>query len=222
MSPELTEAQRQLADAQAEKAELDGLIQGLEQQVLDGQAEETERELTEQYGLARLAKLRQEAAERRVKDATAAEVQERRQAALAAAREELEGLGPERLAEACEAALKAIERVQQLGDARQAAVERHAAVFLDLGMNDRIRHQDSSWVVFEVDGVRYDTQQDRLGGRTLLGVIEGERVRRSQIPGRLARGFPPPDAEPHPVAQLLAALATNSPNTGLIGSGAGR
>ncbi|MFD3525061.1 hypothetical protein [Streptomyces sp. NPDC058653] len=205
MTTELTEAQRQLADAQKEKAELDGLIQGLEKQVLAGEAEETERELTEQYGLARLAKLRQEAAERRVKDAAAAEVQERRQAALVAARKELERLAPERLAEACEAALEAIERVQQLGDARQAAVERHAAVFLDLGMSGRILHQDSSWVVFEVDGVRYDTRQDSLDGRRLLAVIEGERVRRAQIPGRLAKGFTPPAPEAHPVAQLLAA-----------------
>ncbi|MEU3435459.1 hypothetical protein [Streptomyces sp. NPDC006863] len=204
MTTELSEAQRELADNRAEIAELQGLIDGLEKRVRDGEAAEEAQQLAERYGLKRLAELRREAAEQKVKRAEAAELRERQETAVRAAAEELEALSPERLAEACEEALRAIERVQQLGDARQAAAVRHAQAFLDLGIRDRIRHQDGGWVVFEVDGVKYDTRQDHLGGRSLLAVIEGERQRRAQIPGRRAKGFPAPEPASHPVAQLLA------------------
>jgi hypothetical protein len=202
-----TEAQRELLDARRERAEIDGLIAGLEDQVRAGEAEEAERDLGEKYSLQRLALLRQEAAERRVKEAELAAVEERRNAALAAAGAELESLSPDVLAEACEEALQAIEKVQRLGDTRQAAIARHAQTFLDLGLRDRIRHQDASWVVFEVDGVRFDTRQDALDGRSLLSAIDGERARRAQIPGRLAKGFAPPEPTAHPMARLLAANA---------------
>ncbi|MBT2425228.1 hypothetical protein J7F02_05890 [Streptomyces sp. ISL-112] len=201
---ELTTAQRELADTKEEIAELQGLIDGLEAQVREGEAVAEAQQLGERYGVLRVAQVRQEAAELKLKRAEAAERRERQEAAVQAAAEELESLGPERLAAACEEALRAIERVQQLGDARQAAVTRHAQAFLDLGMRDRIRHQDAGWVVFQAGGVKYDTKQDRLDGRSLLTVIEGERQRRAQIPGRRAKGFPAPEPTSHPVARLLA------------------
>lgn len=204
MTTELSEAQRELADNRAEIAELQGLIDGLEEKVRDGEAVEEAQQLGEKYGVLRVAQLRKEAVERKLKRAEAAELRERQEKAERAARGELESLGPERLAEACEEALRAIERVQQLGDARQAAVVRHAKAFADLEMRDRIRHQDGGWVVFEAGGVRYDTKQDHLDGRSLLAAIEGERQRRAQIPGRRAKGFPAPEPASHPVAQLLA------------------
>lgn len=200
----LTEAQQELADTKEEIAELQALINGLEEQVRNGEEVAEARAAGEQYGVLRVAQVRQEAAELKLKRAEAAERRERREAAVRAAAEELESLGPERLAEACEEALRAIERVQQLGDARQAAVVRHAKAFVDLEMRDRIHHQDGGWIVFEAGGVRYDTRQDHLGGRSLLAVIEGERQRRAQIPGRRAKGFPAPEPASHPVAQLLA------------------
>ncbi|MFB7555342.1 hypothetical protein [Streptomyces brevispora] len=209
---ELTEARAQLDDAHREKSELDELIAGLERQVVDGESEEAEQRLGEQYSLERLARVRQQAAAKRVERAEALELQERRQAAVQAAKVELEALTPERLAEACEDALGVIDRVCRLGDARQAAVVRHAQAFLELGMQDRIRHKDGSWVVYEVDGVRYDTQQGGLGSRALLVAIEAERLRRAQIPVRRAQGQSGPEPDSHPMAQLLAANADAAEN----------
>ncbi|PWS43892.1 hypothetical protein DKT74_14220 [Streptomyces sp. ZEA17I] len=204
MTVELTEAQRELADTKAEIAELQGLIDGLEEQVRNGEAVAEATALGEQYGVLRVAELRQEAAERKLKRAEAAERRERQEAAVRAAAEELEALSPERLAEACEEALQAIERVHRLGDARQAAVVRHAKAFLELGMLDRVHHHAGSWVVFEVGGVRYDTNQDHLDGGALLTVIEGERHRRTLIPGRRAQGYADPEPSSHPMSRLLA------------------
>ncbi|MGW6288830.1 hypothetical protein [Streptomyces sp. NPDC055107] len=204
MTTELSEAQRELADNRAEIAELQGLIDGLEEKVRDGEAVEEAQQLGEKYGVLRVAQLRKEAVERKLKVAEAAALREQQDAAVRAAREELEALGPEKLAEACAEALRAIERVQQLGDARQAAVTRHGRAFLDLGMRDRIYHQDAGWIVFEAGGVRYDTKQDHLDGRSLLAAIEGERHRRTLIPGRRAQGFADPEPASHPMAKLLA------------------
>ncbi|MFJ5046394.1 hypothetical protein [Streptomyces sp. NPDC088719] len=204
MTAELNEAQRELADTRAEIAELQGVIDGLEEQVRDGEATAEAQQLGERYGVLRVAQLRQEAAQRKLKRTEAAEVARRRGEAEKAARAELESLSPERLAEACEEALEVIERLCRLGDARQAAVARHAKTFLDLGMMDRVHHQAGAWVVFEVGGVRYDTNQEHLDGRSLLTVIEGERHRRTLIQGRRAKGFTGPEPSSHPMAQLLA------------------
>lgn len=209
---ELTEARAQLDDARREKTELDDLIAGLERQVVDGESEEAEQRLGEQYSLERLARMRQQAAQKRVERAEALELQERRQAAVQAAREELGALAPERLAEACEEALEVIDRVCRLGDARQAAIVRHAQAFVDLGMKGHIRHQDHSWVAFEVDGVKFDNRQDCYGGRALLAAIEGERHRRTLIPARRAKGFTAPEPSSHPMAKLLAANADAAEN----------
>ncbi|EGE43192.1 hypothetical protein GTY83_19160 [Streptomyces sp. SID4928] len=204
MTTELSEAQRELADNRAEIAELQGLIDGLEEKVRNGEAVEEAQQLGEQYGVLRVAQLRQEAVELKLKRAEAAELRERQEAAVQAAAEELEALSPERLADACEEALKVIERVHRLGDARQAAVVRHAKAFLELGMLDRVHHHAGPWVVFEVGGVRYDTNQDHLDGGALLAAVEGERHRRTLIPGRRAQGYADPEPSSHSMSQLLA------------------
>lgn len=209
---ELTAAQQELADTKAEIDEMQGVIDVLEEKVRDGEAVEEAQQLGEKYGVLRVTQLRKEAAERKLKQAEAAALRERREAAVQAAREELGELTPERLAEACEDALGVIDRVCRLGDARQAAVVRHAQAFLELGMQDRIRHKDGSWVVYEVDGVRYDTQQGGLGSRALLVAIEAERLRRTQIPVRRAQGQSGPEPDSHPMAQLLAANADAAEN----------
>lgn len=209
---ELTASQQELADTKAEIAEMQGVIDALEEKVREGEAADEAQELGERYGVMRLTELRLEAAERKLAKAESLELQERRQAAVQAAREELGALSPERLAEACEEAVAAIERVCRLGDARLAAVARHAQAFVDLGLRDRIRHQDGSWVVYEVDGVRYDTQQEPFGGHALLAAVEAERHRRTQIPARRAKGFPGPEPVKHPMAKLLAANADAAEN----------
>ncbi|MFJ3088923.1 hypothetical protein [Streptomyces sp. NPDC086838] len=208
----LSAAQQELADTRAEIAELQGLINGLEEQVREGEAVDEAQQLGERYGVLRVAQLRQEAAQRKLAKAEAAELQDRRQEAVRAAGEELGALSPERLAAACEEALGVIDRLQQLGDARQEAIQRHAKVFLELGMQDRIRHRDGAWVVFEVDGARYDTRQDHLDGRALLAAVEAERYRRALIPARRAQGFSGPEPDSNPMARLLAANADAAEN----------
>ncbi|MGC2997418.1 hypothetical protein ACPF8X_03175 [Streptomyces sp. G35A] len=210
MSQELTEAQAQLEDARREKAELDELIAGLEQQVRAGENEEAERCLGEQYSLERLARLRQEAAEQRVRDAEAAELEQRRREAEAAAQADLEILSVGRLAEALDAAVNALAELQRLGDARQAALERHAKAFLDLGMDDRVRHREGRWVVFEAGGTKYDTVQDGCGGERLVALAGKELVRRGQDAQRVVKGFGRLEPLPHPVTRHLAERQTEA------------
>ncbi|MEV5611498.1 hypothetical protein [Streptomyces sp. NPDC052225] len=205
MSEQMTAAQAQLEDARRQKAEADDLIAALEERVQSGGEEVTALEMGERYGVQRLAALQQRRAEQLVADAEAADLERRRQEAEETARQELEALSPEVLADACEAALKAIDEVQRLAADRQAATRRHADTFIDLGMSDRIVHRDGGWVVFEAGGGRYDTHENHFTERALLAVIEGERNRRKLIPGRRAKGFTDPEPDRHIVAQLLAA-----------------
>jgi hypothetical protein len=201
---ELTQAQRELNDARREREELDGLISGLEEQVRAGEASDAEQQLAERYSLQKLAQLRQQAAERRVRDAEAAALTERRRQAEAAAQADLEILGVDRLAAALDAAVNALGELQRLGDARQDALRRHAATFVELGMDDKIVHRDGGWVVFEAGGERYDTQGDGCQGQRLVQLAGEELARRGQIAGRTERGFAAPEALPHKLTAHLA------------------
>lgn len=204
MSEQMATAQAQLEDAQRQKAEADDLIRALERRVHDGDVEVTAIEMGEQYGVQRLAALQQQRADRLVAEAEAADLARRRQEAEEAARRELEAVSPEVLADACEAALLALERVHALGAERQAVLRRHAQTYLSLGMTDKVRHQEGSWIVYEAGGAVYDTHQDPYRPDVLLSLVEGERTRRTRIAARLAKGFPAPDPAPHPMARLLA------------------
>jgi DNA-binding transcriptional ArsR family regulator len=199
---------QQLADARAELDELQGLIDGLEEQVREGDETEAQMELGRQYGLKRLASLRREAAERRVARAEEEQRQQRRLEAEAAAQADFEQLGVDRLAAALDTAVRALAELKQLGDARQAAVERHARAYVDLEMTDRIRHRDGGWIVYEVAEQVYDTNQDRCQGDTLVTLAMQEMDRRLvQTPARLQRGYPAPEPFDHPVTRHLAAQA---------------
>jgi hypothetical protein len=199
--------QEQLADARAELDELQGLIDGLEEQVREGDDREAEMELGRQYGLKRLAELRREAAERRASKAVAEEKARRRLEAEAAAQADLEQLGVDRLASALDTAVQALADLKALGDARQAALERHARAYVDLGMKDRIVHQDGHWVRFQAGGAVYDTNQDQCSGNALLALVQQELKRRELIPDRVAKGFTPLEPIPHPVTRYLAERA---------------
>lgn len=197
-------AREQLADAQAEMDELQQLIDGLEDQVREGDETKAQMKLGEAFGLKRLAELRREAAERKVARAEAEERAQQRLEAEAAAQADLEQLGVDRLAAAFDTAVRALTDLKTLGDARQAAIERHAQAYVNLGMRDRILHQDGRWVRFEVGGVQYDTNQDQCGGDVLLSLVERELKRREQVAGRMAKGYAPPEPLPHPVTRRLA------------------
>ena len=195
----------QLADARAELGELQGLIDGLEAKVRDGDETEAEMELGRQYGLKRLATLRRDAAERRVAKAEVERLRQQRVEAEAAAAADLGQLGVDRLASALDTAVQALTALKALGDARHAALERHGRAYADLGMTDRIRHREGGWVVFEVAGQVYDTNQDHCQGRTLVDLAMRELERRTVLtPLRTGKGFPPPDPIGHPVTQHLA------------------
>jgi hypothetical protein len=195
----------QLADAKAELDELQDLIDGLENRVRDGEETEATMELGRQYGLKRLASLRREAAERKVARAEAEQRAQRRLEAEAAAQADLEQLGVDRLAAALDAAVRALSELKRLGDARQAAVERHGQAYVDLAMTDRIVHRDGRWIRYEVAGSVYDTNQDRCQGDALVQMAIHEMDRRLvQTPARVSKGFPPPEPFDHPVTRHLA------------------
>ncbi|MGW2895849.1 hypothetical protein ACWDAO_14810 [Streptomyces sp. NPDC001212] len=196
---ELSEAQQALDAAQRDKAQLDERIEALEERVREGNEQSAIEELGRQWAARRRVELRQEAAEQMVREAEAAELAQKRREAEAAAQADLDELGVPVLAEAFEDAVRALDRLQQLGDARQAAIERHAKVFVDLEMTGPIVHREGDWTVYEVAGSRFDTSQDRCSGSALLELLDAERARRAQIPARVARGFAPPEVLPHPV-----------------------
>ncbi|MFE4408359.1 hypothetical protein [Streptomyces sp. NPDC056821] len=199
----LADARAQLADANREKTEIEGRISALEAQVRAGDEQAAEQQLVEQYAQQRLAQLRQEAAEQRVREAEAAELAEKRREAEAAAQADLEALSVPVLAAAFEDAVRALDRLQQLGDARQAAIERHARVFVELEMRDRIRHKEGSWIVFVAGGVKYDTNQDHCQGASLVKWATGELDRRQQSARRIEQGYRPLEPFPHPVTRYI-------------------
>ncbi|MGV4889258.1 hypothetical protein ACSR0Z_22120 [Streptomyces viridosporus] len=203
----LPDVRAQLEGAQRAKAEIEARISGLEAQVSAGAAEAAERQLAEEYAQLRLTQLREEAAEERVRAAEAAAVAERRREAEAAAIADLEILGVGRLAEALDTAVSALQELKRLGDARQAALERHARAFIDLGMDDKIRHRDGRWIVFEAGGVKYDTAQDNCQGARLVELAQKELAHREQNVRYQAQGFNPLAPLAHPVTRHLAERA---------------
>ncbi|MFF9861131.1 hypothetical protein [Streptomyces tendae] len=136
MTTDLSEAQRELEDARQERAELDELIEGLEGQVRAGEAAEAEQRLVEQYSLQRLAQLRAQAAEQRVRDAEAAELARRREAALQEAHTALGAVSGAVLAEKYAAALAALDDLAAACKQRDESTRRHLAVFRELGMTE--------------------------------------------------------------------------------------
>ncbi|PZH20150.1 hypothetical protein C1I97_01610 [Streptomyces sp. NTH33] len=202
---ELSEAQRELADARREKTQLDERIAALEAQVRAGDEQAAEQQLVEQYAQQRLAQLRQEAAEQRVREAAAAELGQKRREAEAAAQADLEALGMPALAEALEDAVRALDRLQRLGDARQHAIVKHAKAFVELEMRDRIVHKDGGWIVFEAGGVKFDTNQDHCQGANLVKLATGELDRRRQSARQIEQGYGPLEPFPHPVTRYIDA-----------------
>lgn len=196
-----TTAQEELSAARAAAAEIQQQIDALESQVLEGQEHDDAMQLGHRYGLRRLAELRREAAKRKVAQAEAEDLERRRLAVVAAAEADLSQLGLNRLAVAFTEAVEALERLARLGDARQDALDRHGRAFVDLGLP--IRHQEGSWVVFELNGTVYDTWQDHCGGERLLALVREEIERRKSVSRRLDLGFAPPEPLAHPVTQYI-------------------
>ena len=197
--------QEELAAVRAEAAELQQQIDTLEAQVREGQEQDAAQELGRRYGLRRLVELRQEAAERKAALAEAEQLEGRRLAVVAAAEADLTQLSIEHIAQTFTEAVEALELLARLGKARQDAIERHARAFVDVGLP--LHHQDGGWIVFDVEGTRYDTRHDACRPEILTALVEQELARRKQITRRLDLGFTPPEPLPHPVTQFLADCA---------------
>ncbi|MGW6584438.1 hypothetical protein [Streptomyces globisporus] len=160
MTTELSEAQRELADNRAEIAELQGLIDGLEERVREGEAAEEAQLLGERYGLKRLAELRQEAAERKLAKAEAAEEARRRGEAEEAARADLAAVSDEVIADKFMAALAALDDLAEVCVQREASVWRHLKVFAGLGMPNVISNAPPQHI-FSLDGTKFEAGERR-------------------------------------------------------------
>ncbi|MGW6462584.1 hypothetical protein [Streptomyces rubiginosohelvolus] len=155
MTTELSEAQRELADNRAEIAELQGLIDGLEERVREGEAAEEAQQLGEQYGLKRLAELRQEAAERKLAKAETAEEARRRGEAEEAARADLTAASDEVIADKFMAALAALDDLAEVCVRRETAVRTHLKAFVELGMPNVVANENPQFII-RVDGTKFE------------------------------------------------------------------
>ncbi|WP_432004559.1 hypothetical protein [Streptomyces parvus] len=206
-SKEAVEAQQQLADAQREKAELDGLIEGLERQVLDGEEAEASRQLGEQWGLRRLAELRQERAAKRLQEAEAADLARRMKAARKAATEELTTLGAGVVLEKYRALLAALDDFVSTCGEREAAVLKHSQALRQVGDQRMLVKTGDSRVMVDVPGERFEFGQYEPGNmlaRAAGAVMAGRSV--SHQVGRGGVGIVRPSGV-HPVERLLAVEA---------------
>ncbi|MER6601829.1 hypothetical protein [Streptomyces parvus] len=155
MTTELSEAQRELADNRAEIAELQGLIDGLEEKVRNGEEAEEAQQLGEQYGLKRLAELRQEAAERKLAKAEAAEEARRRVEAEEAARADLGAASDEVIADKFMAALAALDDLAEVCVQRETTVRTHLKAFVELDMPNVIANTNPQFI-FRLDGTKFE------------------------------------------------------------------
>ncbi|WP_329220283.1 hypothetical protein [Streptomyces microflavus] len=199
MTTELTVAQQELADTKAEIAELQGLIDGLEEQVREGEAAEEAQQLGEKYGVLRVAQLRQEAAERKLAKAEAAELARRRAAAEAAARADMVELSDAALAVKYAAALAALDDLAAVCVRREDAMREHLAVFADLGMKNVIANAPPQHI-FALDGEKFEVGTRRPQDLVTRATAHVFRV-------RALRDAPRIGGSAHPVERVLTAWA---------------
>ncbi|MFF3891803.1 hypothetical protein ACFYY3_01085 [Streptomyces sp. NPDC001812] len=204
---ELSEARGQLEDAQREKTELDALIQGLEEQVREGNEHQAVEELGRQWSVRRLVELRQEAAERRLLEAEALERERQLREKVAAAEADLTQLTPAQFAPAFDEAVSALEKLAAMGAAYQEAVNRHARALVDAGSDHVAFHQEGVFTALRFGGHEFRTSDSYMTPAALLKLVQDERARRAQLPDRLAKGFAPLEPLPHPVTRHIAEQA---------------
>lgn len=152
---ELTQAQQELADTRAEIAEMQGVIDVLEEQVREGEEAEEAQQIAERYGLKRLAELRQEAAERKLAKAETAEAARRRGEAEEAARADLGAASDEVIADKYRAALAALDDLAEVCVQRETAVRTHLRAFAELDMPNVIANKNPQFI-FQVDGTKFE------------------------------------------------------------------
>lgn len=200
---DLAAAQEQLEDARKRKEEADGLIEALEQRVLDGEEDAVVVGLGEKYGLQRLAELEQQRAERRVKAAE----QAKRAQSLKDAREDATGaltaVSGEVLADSYAKALSAVADLAALCRTREAAIFEHSDILRAAGDTQLLVDTGDSRRMVDVAGERFEA--GRYEVTLLLARVAGAVTAAS---GEHTRNplFPRPNGL-HPVERLLAAAA---------------
>ncbi|MFD3972943.1 hypothetical protein [Streptomyces cyaneofuscatus] len=152
---ELTAAQQELADTRAEIAEMQGVIDVLEERVREGEEAEEAQQIAERYGLKRLAELRQEAAERKLAKAEAAEAARRRGEAEEAARADLGAASDEVIADKFMAAVAALDALAEVCVQRETAVRTHLKAFVELDMPNVIANENPQFII-RVDGTKFE------------------------------------------------------------------
>ncbi|MFD9716692.1 hypothetical protein [Streptomyces sp. NPDC059076] len=196
---ELTQAQQTLADTKAEIAEMQGVIDVLEQKVRDGEEAEEAQALGERYGLRRLAELRREAAERKLEKAEAADLARRRGEAEAAARADLAEVSNDVIAGKYAAALAALDDLAVVCGRREETVHRHLAVFADFGMPNVIANQAPQHI-FALDGEQFEG-----GTHKAQNLVSRATAHVFRVHG--LRGGPSEGISVHPVERPLAVAA---------------
>ncbi|MER7309929.1 hypothetical protein [Streptomyces griseoluteus] len=187
--------QQQLAEARAELDELQGLIDGLENQVREGDETEAAMELGRQYGLKRLASLRWEAAERKAARAEEQRRLQEKQEAEARASEDVLAYAMPQMAELYRKALEAVTALVQAGAVREKAIEDHGRALDRMGGSDHLLWRGDGRTVLGFAGetfenglcqprvllsllVHHVNAAERVGLHHLVPVGEGHPVRR--------------------------------------------
>ncbi|MEV1088008.1 hypothetical protein [Streptomyces microflavus] len=199
MTAELTEAQQELADTRAEIAEMQGVIDTLEEQVREGEASQEAQALGEKYGVLRLAELRQEAAGRKLKRAEAAEAARRRGEAEDAARADMVELSDAALAAKYAAALAALDDLAEVCVRREDAMLGHLKTFADLKMTNVIANAPPQHI-FALDGEKFEVGTRRPQDLVTRATAHVFRVRGLRDAPRIG-------GSAHPVERVLTAAA---------------
>lgn len=198
---DLAAAQEQLEDARKRKEEADGLIEALEQRVLDGEENAVVVGLGEKYGLQRLAELEQQRAERRVEAAEQAKRAQTLKEAQRDATEALSAVSTEVLAGAYVTALAAVADLVALCQARESAILEHSDVLRRVGDTRLVVETGDARRMIDAAGERFEA--GRCEANLMLGRVAGA-VMSSR--GGYKPAFPRPNGL-HPVEQLLADAA---------------
>ncbi|MEV7427007.1 hypothetical protein [Streptomyces sp. NPDC091212] len=204
---DLSEAQRQLADAQAEKTELDGLIEGLEAQVLAGEEEAAAKQLGEKWSLRRLAELRRQRADRRLKEAEAADLARRQSEARKAAAVDLETLAVGVVFEKYRAALVAVDDFMTVCAAREGAILTHSRALEAVGDKQMLVDTGDSRIMLDLPGERFECGRYEPSNMVtrMTGAVAVARLPANHRAG--IRGVAVRPEGVHPVERLLAEAA---------------
>lgn len=200
---DLAAAQEQLEDARKRKEEADGLIEALEQRVLDGEENAVVVGLGEQYGLQRLAELEQQRAERRVEAAEQVKRAQTLKDARGDATDALTAVSAEVLADSYAKALAAVADLAALCRTREAAILAHSDILRAAGDTQLLVDTGDSRRMVNVAGERFES--GRYEAMAMLGRVVGAAM--SSNGERTYKPlFPRPNGL-HPVERLLAAAA---------------